>query len=105
MNGPACPGCGSERTVKNGHLKSSKQRFLCRVCQRQFVLEPLKHPIDPATKQLVDKLLVERLSLRGICRAVGVSRSWLARYLKQQTQAVQQQVEMVPAKKVRTNHS
>jgi transposase-like protein len=33
--------------------------------------------VPEATQQLVRRLLRERMSLRGIARAVGVSRSWL----------------------------
>jgi transposase-like protein len=32
-----CPCCGSNALNKYGHLKSGKQRYLCLVCNRQFV--------------------------------------------------------------------
>ena len=32
--------------------------------------------------ELLQKLLLERISLRGICRVIGISLSWLLFYLK-----------------------
>jgi insertion element IS1 protein InsB len=48
-------------------------------------------------KELIDKLLLERLSLAGIARATGVSERWLQDYVNDQYQGVLQQVE-VPKK-------
>src|SRR5262249_2813777 len=47
----------------------------------QFVLEPLVNQIPEETKDLVNKLLLERLSLEGICRVTGVSQTWLMGYI------------------------
>ena len=40
-------------------------------------------PDDYAKLALVDRLLTERISHRGICRVTGVSRSWFRLHLKQ----------------------
>jgi len=37
--------------------------------------------VPDATRDLVRRLLRERMSLRGIARAVGVSRSWLQAFV------------------------
>ena len=63
--------------VRNGTTRSGSPGFRCRGCDRQFVASPKKGPIPAGTKALVLRLLGERVSLRGIVRAVGVSRSWL----------------------------
>jgi DNA invertase Pin-like site-specific DNA recombinase len=42
---------------------------------------PKKGPVPDATKELVRRLLRERMSLRGIARAVGVSRAWLQNFV------------------------
>lgn len=34
-------------------------------------------------KLLINKLLLERISLAGICRACGVSQTWLLAYLRE----------------------
>jgi len=37
--------------------------------------------ISNDTKELVKRLLIERISLRGICRSVEVSLSWLMSFI------------------------
>ncbi|MEP0819789.1 IS1 family transposase [Trichocoleus desertorum GB2-A4] len=78
---PLCPDCTSERTVKNGHIHTGKQRYLCRTCGRQFVENPTNKTIDTPTRELIDRLLLERLSMAGIARAVQVSEQWLQDYV------------------------
>lgn len=78
---PPCPdctsNCTSKRTVKNGHIHTGKQRYLCRGCGRQFVENPTENPtnkvIDTPTRALIDRLLLERISMAGIPRATQVS--------------------------------
>lgn len=81
MNGPACPQCDGAYSVKNGHAHTGKQRYLCRVCGYQFTLDSTWHRISPEKEALVDRLLTERITHRGICRVTGVSRSWFRRHL------------------------
>lgn len=78
-----CPNCSCCRTVKNGRIHNGKQRFVCHECGRQFVEYPHKKVIDQKTRELVDRLLLERISLAGIARAVKVSEQWLQTYVNQ----------------------
>jgi transposase-like protein len=78
---PNCPICVSAGSVKNGHIHNGKQRYLCRVCSRQFVENPQQQEVSADKKALIDRLLLERLSMAGICRAVGVSERWLQTYV------------------------
>jgi hypothetical protein len=39
--------------------------------------------IDGATRELIDRLLLERISLAGIARAVKVSQQWLQTYVNE----------------------
>jgi hypothetical protein len=55
--------------VKNGCIRNGKQRFKGHDCGRQFVEQPTKKVIDSATGGLIDRLLLERISLAGIARA------------------------------------
>ena len=96
---PACPNCKSARTVKNGRIHSGKQRFKCLECGRQFVLQPIKKVIDAATRELIDRLLLERISLAGIARAVGVSETWLQQYVNQKYANVRREVVVTPKKR------
>ena len=73
-----CPQCHSQHyKKKNGHIHNGKQNHRCKRCDRQFVLEPDNRLVTDADRALVERLLRERLSLRGICRTVGVSLTWL----------------------------
>ncbi len=46
-----CPRCGSEAFNNYGHLKDGQQRYICLVCERQFVVntrtEPPQRPACP----------------------------------------------------------
>lgn len=95
---PVCPKCSCAQTVKNGRIHNGKQRFLCHQCGRQFVEHRQKKVIDLATRQLIDRLLLERISLAGIARAVQVSEQWLQTYINQKYACVPRQVD-VSAKK------
>jgi len=77
----ACPGCGSIQFKKNGHIHSGKQNHQCKTCGRQFVASAEEHLISDERRTLIEHLLCERISLRGICRAVGVSLTWLLHFM------------------------
>jgi IS1 family transposase len=77
----ACPACGSTGFEKNGHIHSGKQNHQCKACGRQFVASAEEHLISNARRTLIEHLLCERISLRGICRAVGVSLTWLLHFM------------------------
>jgi len=96
---PICPLCASSQTVKNGHIHNGKQRFKCRDCGRQFVEHPRKKVIAPATRELIDRLLLERLSLAGIARATQVSEQWLQTYVNAKYAQVPRQVQVSSKKK------
>jgi transposase-like protein len=96
---PACPTCTSAHTVKNGRIHNGKQRFKCRECERQFIEQPTKKVIDPATRDLIDRLLLERISLAGIARATQVSEQWLQTYVNEKYAQVPRQVQVTPKKR------
>lgn len=96
---PACPKCSSGRIVKNGRIHNGKQRFLCHECGRQFVEKPRKKIIDGATRQLIDRLLLERISLAGIARAVQVSEQWLQTYVNEKYACVPRQIDVSTKKR------
>lgn len=66
---------------KNGHTHYRKQNYLCLNCSRQFVLDSQR--IDEETRDLIKRLLLERLSLRGICRVLDISLEWLLQFIAQ----------------------
>ena len=96
---PVCPICASCQTVKNGRIHNGKQRFKCQDCGRQFVEQPTKKVIDQATRELIDRLLLERISLAGIARAVQVSEQWLQTYVNEKYAKVPRSVQVTPKKR------
>lgn len=92
-----CPNCGSFDINKNGHV-NGKQNHRCKHCGRQFVKESTKKYIDSHARQLIDKLLLERIPLAGICRVMGVSQTWLQKYIKALYSKVPRQVKVLAKK-------
>jgi hypothetical protein len=77
----SCPSCQSIRIKLNGHIHNGKQNHCCLDCSRQFVLNPSKKVIEKRDKDLINKLLLEKISLAGIARIVEVSEQWLQEYI------------------------
>ena len=93
-----CPNCQSLNIVKNGLIHNGKQNYRCKDCGRQFVENPQQKLISQQTKDLVDKLLLEKIPLAGIARVCDVSEVWLQGYVNRKYAAVPRQVD-VSAKK------
>ena len=78
-----CSHCGSSRTKRNGRTHYGKQNHFCHTCRRQFVAGGQERFVSEKDKAVINKLLLERISLAGICRACDVSQTWLLGYLKE----------------------
>ena len=98
---PSCPSCHSDQVVKNGSIHTGKQKYKCKICGRQFVEDPRFRPISEETKALIDRLLLEKISLAGIARAVGVSETWLQDYVNKKYEEVPRQVHVRSKKRGR----
>jgi insertion element IS1 protein InsB len=94
-----CPQCSSCETVKNGHIHNGKQRYKCHDCGRQFVEHPQNKVIDQSTRDLIDRLLLERISLAGIARSAQVSEQWLQTYVNEKYAQVPRSVNVTSKKK------
>ena len=94
-----CPKCGSEHIVKNGSIHNKKSKFKCKTCGRQFVESPSVPRISDEKIALIERLLLERVSLRGICRVMGVSVKWLMKYIKQKYSNIQLKIKVLPKNK------
>lgn len=79
MNSLRCPRCGLSHVKKNGHTHYRKQNYRCLSCGRQFVRDSQR--VSDDTRALVKRLLLERLSLRGVCRVTGLSLTWLLQFI------------------------
>ena len=72
----ACPHCGSRQYKRNGRMHTGKQNHKCTACGRAFVLVPENHVITKAQRAPIERLVLQRISLRGICRAIGGGLRW-----------------------------
>ena len=98
-----CPRCHGTRLVKNGSIHSGKPKWLCKECRRQFVADPAQHRISDETKQTIDKLLLERVSLAGIMHVTGVSSRWLQYYVNAKYATVPGSVTVTEQKRYGTS--
>ena len=78
-----CPSCTSTHIKLNGHIHNGKQNRLCKDCGRQFVADKEKREISDFDKALIEKLLLEKISLAGIARVAEVSQVWLQGYVSE----------------------
>jgi transposase-like protein len=94
-----CPNCQATQISKNGSIHTGKPKWKCKACGRQFVANPIHQRIKEETKQLIDKLLLERISLAGIVRVTGVSARWLQSYVNTKYASVPRSVMVTEQKK------
>jgi transposase-like protein len=98
-----CPRCNSEKIVKNGSIHNGKKKYMCKDCGRQFVKDPANKPISEEKKELIDKLLLEKIPLAGIARVTGVSEKWLQDYVNDKYASIPQKVEVTSKKRTFDN--
>lgn len=92
----ACPECGSQYFKKNGHIHTGKQNHQCKACGRQFVAHADSRAIAEDQRTLVERLLREKISLHGICRAAGVSIRWLMDFMITRLKALPDHLHVQP---------
>ena len=79
MNNLCCPQCGLSHIKRNGHTHYQKQNYQCRNCGCQFVANSQR--IGDSERAMIKRLLLERLSLLGICRVMDLSLRWLLTFI------------------------
>jgi insertion element IS1 protein InsB len=92
----AYPQCGARGFKSNGHIHTGKQNHRGKLCGRSFVLEAENSVITEEQRLLIERLLLERISLRGICRAVGVGLRWLLQFMVARFQAAPEHLYVEP---------
>jgi len=73
--------CGSTNIVKNGTDYKGDQKFHCRDCGAYGTLEPYGHSYPDAFKEFALRIYLERASMRGVARILGIARQTLARWI------------------------
>ena len=96
----ALPTCDSDPVVKNGRTRHNKQNYKCRACGRQFVLDPQWRAVSEEHRAIIDRLLLEKIPLAAIARAMQGSQQWW-NYVNAKYAAVPQPVKGNPKPKHR----
>lgn len=94
MTTHCCPSCESKEIGRNGLTRHSKQNYKCRDCGRQFVLDPVWKAITPEQYSLIERMLLERISLAGIARVLQISEDTVQRYVNAKAESMPEQVEV-----------
>lgn len=82
-----CPGCrGAERVIRHGTNPCGSARCRCKGCGKTFTLDPKSRAVTPQKEQAIAAALAERISQRGIARALNVSRDTI-RQVRKKTQS------------------
>ena len=89
----SCPRQESIHIVKNGRIHHGRQNNKCKVYGKQSIQNLTKKVIGQNTRDLIDKLLLERLSLAGIPRITGVSQ-WLQTYVNKKSKMTPPQIKV-----------
>jgi transposase-like protein len=75
-----CAKCASEQIRRNGS-SGGRAKYQCKACGHQGYFAPAA--VEKARRyEQVDRLLLERNSLRSIARATGVARNTIAQRIK-----------------------
>jgi len=69
-----CPHCGNTAVIKFGTNRSGTPRCRCKACAKTFTLSPKSRAMTPEREALILGALKERISQRGIARALKVGR-------------------------------
>ncbi len=90
-NNLRCPRCQLSHIKRNGHTYYGKQNYQCKLCDRQFVVR--NRTVSPEKQALIKSLLLERISLRGICRVLKVSLTWLINFVERLYQTTSEDLQ------------
>ena len=84
----ACPHCQqTKNVVKFGATEAGTKRARCKDCNKTFALNPICRAITPEKEAAILRQLEERITIRGICRALKVSPNTIYATLKKSRSA------------------
>jgi insertion element IS1 protein InsB len=78
-----CPKCSSVSIVKNGKTAKRKQRYLCKDCRRQFILDYANLGCVKAIRDLVVPLTINGAGIRDIERVLFLSTNTILKTLRE----------------------
>ncbi|MBC7804972.1 MAG: IS1 family transposase [Akkermansiaceae bacterium] len=84
MMAMTCPHCHDTEIIRSGRNASGTARFRCKACGKTWVQNPQRRKLSAKNAELIVAALAERVSQRGIARALRVSRDTI-RALRKKT--------------------
>lgn len=57
------------------------QKYKCKKCGRQFIKNPRNRRVEESKKKIIESALLERVSIAGIARMLGLSKRWTQNYV------------------------
>lgn len=79
--------CQHTHSVKFGKDSKGNQKFRCKLCGKIKVINPHSPRLTEEKKQLIEKLLKENLSIRGIARVIGCEHTTILNFLRKKKQS------------------
>ena len=77
-----CPRCSRGNVIKHGISAAGKQRYRCRRCGRQFIIDYTRRGHDPAVRRLVVPLSLNGCGIRDIARVLYLSTNTVLKLLR-----------------------
>ena len=68
-----CPKCCSRNIVKNGTTAQDKQRFRCKACRRQFIIDYTYLDCQIQHRQMIVPMTLNGSRIRDISRVLSIS--------------------------------
>jgi transposase-like protein len=83
-----CSRCDSTDVIRHGKDRKGVQRYRCRACAYTFREDPKPKGYTEEEKQQILAAYRERMSMRGLTRVFGVSRSTVATWLREEAETL-----------------
>lgn len=81
-----CPACSSLNIVKNGKTAQQKQRYLCKVCGRQFLNDYTYLGCVAAVRAMIIPMTMNGAGIRDIARVLLISPNTVLKTLREAAQ-------------------
>lgn len=92
----SCPRCHSLSIIKNGKSYNQKQRYRCKACFRQFLIDYTYQGCIPQLRALIVLMTMNGSGIHDICRVLKISINTVLKTIRQQAPQVAEPV--VPAR-------
>jgi len=81
-----CRYCNTSDLQKNGKDRNKKQRYRCKSCKKNFILDYTYNAYAPGVKEQIDKMLLNSSGTRDIGRALKISKDTVTAHIKKKRQ-------------------